>query len=128
MKNYYVPNVPQLICGSAAEREEFFNRKYDELTKLTGEDNVLLCDAQALFNEFLNVLSNATVKEWREELLSKKYILIDEFHWFETKNIILDELTYIFKHTNATIILGTSKPTKEYDFGEAMNQFVSTGG
>jgi chromosomal replication initiation ATPase DnaA len=120
--------VPQLICGSAAEREEFFNRKYDELTKLTGEDNVLLCDSQALFDEFLNALSNATVKEWRECLLSKKYILIDEFHWFETKNIMLDELTYIFKHTNATIILGVSKLAGEYDFGEAMNQFVSTGG
>ena len=127
MKNYYVPNVPQLICGSSAEREEFFNIKYEELTKQADENDVLLCDAQALFNEFLNALSNGTVREWRDGLLSKKYILIDEFYWFETKNIILDELTYIFKHTNATIILGVSKPAREYDFGEDMNQFISIG-
>jgi len=127
MKYYYVPNAPQLIWGSSAEREEFFNIKYEELTKQADENDVLLCDAQALFNEFLNALSNATVREWRDGLLSKKYILIDGFHWFETKNIILDELMYIFRHANATIILGTSKPSGEYDFGEDMNRFISIG-
>ena len=126
MKNYYISKAPHLICGSPAEREDFFNKEYEEIVQRISESDVLLCDAQALFYEFLNALSNGTVGKWRENLVNKKYILIDEFHWLETKNCILDELTYIFQHTNATIFLGTSNSVVEYDFGEGMNQFVST--
>lgn len=100
---------------------------YEEFIEKVDENNILLYDAQSLFYDFLEALRNATLPQWRESLLNKKYILIDGFHYFEGKKSALEELTYIFKHTNAAIFLTLNKPLVECDFGEEMQYILSTG-
>ena len=91
------------------------------------EKDILLCDAQSLFYDFLEALRNVTLSRWREAMLNKKYILIDGFHYFEQKKSALEELTYIFKHTGAAIVLTLNKPLAQCDLGEEMQYILSTG-
>ena len=100
---------------------------YEECIEKVDKKDVLLCDAQSLFYDFLDALRNVTLHQWRDSLLNKKYILIDGFHYFEQKKSALEELTYIFKHTNAAIFLTLNKPLAQCDFGEEMQYILSTG-
>ena len=100
---------------------------YEEFIDKVDENDILLCDAQSLFCDFLEALRNATLPQWRESLMNKKYILIDGFHYFEQKKSALEELTYIFKHTNVAIFLTLNKPLAQCDFGEEMQYILSTG-
>lgn len=100
---------------------------YEEFIEKVDENDILLCDAQSLFCDFLEALRNATLHQWRESLLNKKYILIDGFHYFEQKKSTLEELTYIFKHTSAAIFLTLNKPLAQCDFGEEMQHILSMG-
>ncbi len=100
---------------------------YEEFIEKVDENDILLCDAQSLFCDFLEALRNATLPQWRESLLNKNYILIDGFHYFEKKKSALEELTYIFKHTNAAIFLTLNKPLAQCDFGEEMQYILSMG-
>lgn len=100
---------------------------YEEFIEKVDEKNILLCDAQSLFYDFLEALRNVTLPQWRESLLNKNYILMDGFHYFEKKKSALEELTYIFKHTNAAIFLTLNKPLEHCDFGEEMQYILSTG-
>ena len=100
---------------------------YEEFTRKIDEKDILLCDAQSLFYDFLEALRNVTLSRWREAMMNKKYILIDGFHYFEKKKSALEELTYIFKHTNAAIFLTLNKPLAQCDFGEEMQYILSMG-
>ena len=100
---------------------------YEEFNEKVDENDILLCDAQSLFYDFLEALRNVTLPQWRESLLNKKYILIDGFHYFEQKKSALEELTYIFKHTNAVIVLTLNKPLAQCDFEEEMQYILSKG-
>ena len=100
---------------------------YEEFIEKVDENDILLCDAQSLFYDFLEALRNVTLSRWREAMLNRKYILIDGFHYFEQKKSILEELTYIFKHTNAAVFLTLNKPLAECDCGEEMHNILSKG-
>ena len=100
---------------------------YEEFIEKVEKKDILLCDAQSLFYDFLDALRNVTLPQWRESLLNKNYILIDGFHYFEKKKSALEELTYIFKHTNAAIFLTLNKPLAQCDFGEEMQYILSMG-
>lgn len=100
---------------------------YEEFIEKVEKKDILLCDAQSLFCDFLEALRNVALHQWRDSLLNKKYILIDGFHYFEEKKSALEELTYIFKHTNAAIFLTLNKHLAQCDFGEEMQYILSTG-
>lgn len=100
---------------------------YEEFIEKVDENDILLCDTQSLFYDFLEALRNVTLPQWRETLLNKKYILIDGFHYFEQKKSALEELTYIFKHTKAIVILTINKPLARCDFVEEMQYILSKG-
>ena len=121
-------NSLHVFCEKAVYKR---NRKlkclYEECIEKVDKKDVLLCDAQSLFYDFLDALRNATLPQWRKSLLNKKYILIDGFHYFEQKKSTLEELTYIFKHTDAVIALTLNKPLAQCDFGEEMQYILSMG-
>ena len=112
---------------AAYQRTRKLKCLYAKFIEKVDEKDILLCDAQSLFYDFLEALRNVTLPQWREALLNKNYILIDGFHYFEKKNSILEELTYIFKHTDAAIFLTLNKPLAQCDFGEKMQYVLSTG-
>lgn len=128
MQNYNFDNMPYVFWGkTACARTRKLKDLYEKFINEVGENEVLFCDAQALFYDFLEVLRNVTLSQWRESLLNKKYILIDGFQYFEKKKSALEELTYIFKHTKAIVILTINKPLAQCDFGEEMQYILSTG-
>lgn len=128
MKNYNFDNAPYVFWAkSSYVRTLKLEKLYENLIEKVGENDVLFCDAQALFYDFLEALRNATLPQWRESLLNKKYILIDGFHYFEQKKSALEESTYIFKHTNAVIVLTLNKPLAQCDFEEEMQYILSKG-
>lgn len=128
MKNCNYDKSPYVFCEKAAyKRTHKLKCLYEGFTKKVDEKDILLCDAQSLFYDFLEALRNVTLTQWRESLLNKKYILIDGFNYFEEKKSALEELTYIFKHTNAVIVLTLNKPLAQCDFGEEMQYIISTG-
>ncbi len=121
-------NSLHVFCEKAAyKRTHKLKCLYEEFIEKVDENDILLCDAQSLFYDFLEALRNVTLPQWRESLLNKNYILIDGFHYFEEKKSALEELTYIFKHTDAVIILTLNKPLAQCDFGEEMQYILSTG-
>lgn len=115
------------LSPNIVKRTQTLERIYKKLVAKESGEDILICDAQSLFYDFLDTLRNVTLPQWRESLLDKKYILIDGFHYFEQKKSALEELTYIFKHTNAAIFLTLNKPLAECDFGEEMQYILSTG-
>jgi len=120
-------NSLHVFCEKAAYKRAYkLKCLYEEFNEKVDEKDILLCDAQSLFYDFLEALRNVTLPQWRESLLNKNYILIDGFHYFEQKQSALEELTYIFKHTNAAIFLTLNKPLAECDFGEEMQYILST--
>ena len=128
MQNYNFDNMPYVFLGKTAfARARKLKDLYENFINEVGENEVLFCDAQALFYGFLKALQNVTLPQWRETLLNKKYILIDGFHYFEQKKSALEELTYIFKHTKAIVILTINKPLARCDFGEEMQYILSKG-
>ena len=128
MKNYNFDNAPYVFWAkSSYARTLKLEKSYENLIEKVGENDVLFCDAQSLFYDFLEALRNVKLSQWRESLLNKKYILIDGFNYFEEKKSALEELTYIFKHTKAIIILTLNKPVTNCDFGEDMRYILSTG-
>ena len=128
MKNSSCDKSLHVFCEKAAyKRTRKLKCLYEEFIEKVDENDILLCDAQSLFYDFFEALRNVTLPKWRESLLNKKYILIDGFHYFEKKKSALEELTYIFKHTNAAIFLTLNKPLAECDFGEEMQYILSTG-
>ena len=121
-------NSLHVFCEKAAyKRTRKLKCLYEEFIEKVDENDILLCDAQSLFYDFLVALRNVTLHQWRDSLLNKKYILIDGFHYFEQKKSTLEELTYIFKHTNAAIFLTLNKPLAQCDFGEEMQYILSMG-
>ena len=128
MENYNFDNAPYVFWGKSVYVRTF-NLKglYEKFIEKVGENDVFFCDAQFLFYDFLEALRCVKLTQWRESLLNKNYILIDGFHYFEKKKGALEELTYIFKHTNAAIFLTLNKPLAECDFGEEMQYILSTG-
>ena len=121
-------NSLHVFCEKAAyKRTRKLKCLYEEFIEKVDENDILLCDAQSLFYDFLEALRNVTLPQWRESLLNKNYILIDGFHYFEQKKSALEELTYIFKHTNAAIFLTLNKPLAQCDFGEEMQYILSMG-
>lgn len=121
-KNLYV------FLGSTVEkRVQVCEQIYNKLLAHESEEHIFVCDAQSLFYDFLEALRNAKLSQWREKLLNKKYILIDGFHYFEEKKGILDDLTYILKHTKATVILTIDKPVCLCRFGEEMLYLLNQG-
>ena len=111
MKNCNVDKSLHVFCEKVAyKRTRKLKCLYEEFIEKVDEKDILLCDAQSLFYDFLEALQNVTIPQWRESLLNKKCILIDGFHYFEQKKSALEELTYIFKHTNAAIFLTLNKP------------------
>ena len=117
-----------IFWGSTVEkRAQTIEKIYKNLLMKESTNDIALYDAQSLFYDFLESLRNAVLSQWRESLLYKKYILIEGFHYFEQKKSALEELTYIFKHTNAAIFLTLYKPLAECDFGEEMQYILSTG-
>ena len=121
-------NSLHVFCEKAAyKRTRKLKCLYEEFIEQVDEKDILLCDAQSLFYDFLDALRNTTLPQWRDSLLNKKYILIDGFHYFEEKKSALEELTYIFKHTKAIVILTINKPLVQCDFGEEMQYILSTG-
>jgi hypothetical protein len=128
MKNCNFDKSLHVFCEKVAyKRTRKLKCLYEEFIEKVDEKDILLCDAQSLFYDFLEALQNVTIPQWRESLLNKKCILIDGFHYFEQKKSALEELTYIFKHTNAAIFLTLNKPLAECDFGEEMQYILSTG-
>lgn len=128
MQNYNFDNMPYVFLGKTVfARARKLKDLYENFINEVGENEVLFCDAQALFYGFLEALQNVTLPQWRETLLNKKYILIDGFHYFEQKKSALEELTYIFKHTNAVIVLTLNKPLAQCDFEEEMQYILSKG-
>lgn len=128
MKNYNFDNAPYVFWAkSSYVRTLKLEKLYENLIEKVGENDVLFCDAQALFYDFLEALRNATLPQWRESLLNKKYILIDGFHYFEQKKSALEESTYIFKHTNAVIVLTLNKPLAKCNFEEELQYILSKG-
>ena len=128
MKKRNYDNSLHVFCEKAAyKRTRKLKCLYEEFIEKVDENDILLCDAQSLFCDFLEALRNATLPQWRESLMNKKYILIDGFHYFEQKKSALEELTYIFKHTNAAIFLTLNKPLAECDVGEEMQYILSMG-
>lgn len=115
------------LSPNIVKRTQTLERIYKKLVAKESGEDILICDAQSLFYDFLDALRNVTLPQWRESLLNKKYILIDGFQYFEEKKSALEELTYIFKHTNAAIFLTLNKPLAECDFGEEMQYILSTG-
>ena len=128
MKNMKCDNKLCIFWGSTVEkRAQTIEKIYKNLLMKESTNDIALYDAQSLFYDFLESLRNAALSQWRESLLYKKYILIEGFHYFEQKKSALEELTYIFKHTNAAIFLTLNKPLAECDFGEEMQYILSTG-
>ncbi len=128
MKNYNFDNAPYVYWRkSAYVRTLKLEKIYENLIKKVGENDIFFGDAQSLFYDFLEALQNVKLSQWRESLLNKKYILIDGFHYFEEKKSALEELTYIFKHTKAIIILTLNKPVTQCDFGEEMQYILNVG-
>lgn len=128
MKNYNFDNAPYVfLAKSAYVRTRKLKDLYENFIEEVGENDVFFGDAQSLFYDFLEALRNAKLPQWRESLMNKKYILIDGFHYFEQKKSALEELTYIFKHTNAAIFLTLNKPLAQCDFGEEMQYILSMG-
>lgn len=128
MKNCnYEESLHVFYEKAAHKRARKLKCLYEEFTKKVDEKDILLCDAQSLFYDFLEALRNVTLTQWRESLLNKKYILIDGFNYFEEKKSALEELTYVFKHTDSVIVLTLNKPLKHCDFGEEMQFVLSTG-
>ena len=115
------------LSPNIVKRTQTLERIYKKLVSKESGDDILICDAQSLFYDFLDALRKVTLPQWRESLLNKKYILIDGFHYFEQKKSALEELTYIFKHTNAAIFLTLNKPLAQCDFGEEMQYILSMG-
>ena len=128
MRNFDRQKSPLVICGTTVElRLQTLDRIYQSLLQDHAETDVFFCDAQSLFYDFLEGLRNVKLPQWRESLLNKKYILIDGFHYFEEKKSILDDLTYILKHTKATVILTIDKPVCFCKFGEEMLYVLNKG-
>lgn len=128
MKNYNFDNMPYVFFGkTACVRTRKLKDLYENFIEEVGENDVFFGDAQSLFYDFLEALRNVKLPKWRESLLNKKYILIDGFHYFEEKKSALDELTYIFKHTKAIMILTLNKPVTQCDFGEEMQYILNAG-
>ena len=128
MKNSSCDKSLHVFCEKAAyKRTRKLKCLYEEFIEKVDENDILLCDAQSLFYDFLEALRNVTLPQWRESLLNKKYILIDGFHYFEQKKSALEELAYISKHTNAAIFLTLNKPLAQCDFGEEMQYILSMG-
>ena len=128
MENFDVKKNPYVFWGETVEiRSRVLDQIYKNLLIKESKDDISFCDAQSLFYDFLEALRNGALSQWRETLLNKKYILIDRFHYFEEKKSTIEELTYIFKHTKAIIILTLNKPLARCDFGEEMQYILSTG-
>lgn len=128
MKDYNFDNSPYVLFGKTAyARTGTLKELYENFIEEVGENDVFFGDAQSLFYDFLEALRNAKLPQWRDSLLNKKYILIDGFHYFEEKKSALEELSYIFKHTDAVIVLTLNKPLAQCDFGEKMQYILSTG-
>ena len=128
MKKYNFDNAPHVFWGKSVYVRTFkLKGLYEKFIEKVGENDVFFCDAQSLFYDFLEALRCVKLTQWRESLLNKKYILIDGFHYFEEKKSALEELTYIFKHTKAIVILTINKPLAECDFGEEMQYILSMG-
>ena len=128
IKNMKCDNKLCIFWGSTVEkRAQTIEKIYKNLLMKESTNDIALYDAQSLFYDFLESLRNAALSQWRESLLYKKYILIEGFHYFEEKKSILEELTYIFKHTNAATFLTLNKPLAQCDFGEEMQYILSTG-
>lgn len=128
MKNMKCDNKLCIFGGSTVEkRTQALEKIYKNLLMKESTNDIALYDAQSLFYDFLESLRNAALSQWRESLLYKKYILIEGFHYFEQKKSTLEELTYIFKHTNAAIFLTLNKPLAECDFEEEMQYILSKG-
>jgi len=128
MEKFDVKKNPYVFWGETVEiRSRVLDQIYKNLLIKESKDDISFCDAQSLFYDFLEALRNGALSQWRESLLNKKYILIDRFHYFEEKKSTIEELTYIFKHTKAIIILTLNKPLARCDFGEEMQYILSTG-
>ena len=128
MKDYNFDNSPYVLFGETAyARTDTLKDLNENFIEEVGENDVFFDDAQSLFYDFLEALRNAKLPQWRESLLNKKYILINGFHYFEEKKSALEELTYIFKRTDAVIVLTLNKPLAQCDFGENMQYILNTG-
>ena len=128
MKNMKCDKKLCIFWGSIVEkRAQTIEKIYKNLLMKESTNDIAFYDAQSLFYDFLEALRNATLPQWRGSLLDKKYILIDGFHYFEQKKSALEELTYIFKHTDAVIALTLNKPLAQCDFGEEMQYILSMG-
>lgn len=128
MKNMKCDKKLCIFWGSIVEkRAQTIEKIYKNLLMKESTNDIAFYDAQSLFYDFLEALRNVTLPQWRGSLLDKKYILIDGFHYFEQKKSALEELTYIFKHTNAAIFLTLNKPLAQCDFGEEMQYILSMG-
>lgn len=128
MKNMKCDKKLCILLGSTVDkRVQTLEKIYKNLLMKESTNDIALYDAQSLFYDFLESLRNAALSQWRESLLYKKYILIEGFHYFEQKKSALEELTYIFKHTNAAIFLTLNKPLEQCDFGEEMQYILSMG-
>ena len=80
-----MPTVYVFFDKSADKRACKLKCLYEEFIKTFNEKDILLCDAQSLFYDFLEALRNVNLSQWRETVLTKKYILIDGFHYFEER-------------------------------------------
>ena len=128
MKNMKCDNKLCIFFGSTVDkRVQTLEKIYKNLLMKESTNDIALYDAQSLFYDFLESLRNAALSQWRESLLYKKYILIEGFHYFEQKKSALEESTYIFKHTNAVIVLTLNKPLAQCDFEEEMQYILSKG-
>ena len=128
MKNMKCDKKLCIFWGSTVDkRVQTLEKIYKNLLMKESTNDIAFYDAQSLFHDFLESLQNAALSQWRESLLYKKYILIEGFHYFEQKKSTLEELTCIFKHTNAAIFLTLNKPLAQCDFGEEMQYILSMG-
>ena len=128
MKNMKCDKKLCIFWDSTVEkRAQAIEKICKNLLMKESTNDIALYDAQSLFYDFLESLRNAALSQWRESVLYKKYILIEGFHYFEQKKSALEELTYIFKHTNAAIFLTLNKPLAQCDFGEEMQYILSMG-
>lgn len=128
MSNYINQESPYVFIGTInSGKTTKIDTVFSSLIQKCQLDEIEKTNARTLCDVFIEALKNATVQQWRASMIKKKYILIDDFHYLSEKTSTCEELIGIFKSTSAVIVIAMNNHPDLYNFGEDMNQFLTSG-
>lgn len=120
---------PIVIQGEPSVSNTYF---LEELCRMLQEKGAVkyckIRNSWEVLDDLIRALCDRTVLEWKQELLSSEFIVIDDFQYLKEKTAIAEELYKIFKSANVPIIITTSIPiTNENFYCEDLVAFLKQG-